>query len=111
MADGHFTDPPVALTYSSVISWDTVSIALTLEALNRHDVMTADIQNAYIQAPTSEKHFVICGCEFGDDMGKRALIISTLYGLSKPEYPFSTISLHACGTLDTNPVKLTQICG
>ena len=45
------------------------------------DIMTAAIKNAYLQAPTSEKHFVICGDEFGiEHVGKRALIVRALYG-------------------------------
>ena len=43
--------------------------------------MAADIRNAYLQAPTSEKHFVICWPEFGiDNVGKKALITRALYG-------------------------------
>ena len=88
MTNGHLTDPPAALTYSSVISQDTVCIALTLAALNGLNVMTADIQNTYIQALTSEKHYVICRCEFSDNMGKRALIIRGLYGLKSARASF-----------------------
>ena len=39
------------------------------------------IRNAYLQAPTSEKHYIICGQEFGlENVGKRALIVRALYG-------------------------------
>jgi hypothetical protein len=45
------------------------------------DVCACDIQNAYLQAPSSEKHFIICGPEFGlENVGKRAKIIRALYG-------------------------------
>ena len=41
----------------------------------------ADIRNAYLQAPTSEKHYIICGSEFGiENEGKRAVIVWDLYG-------------------------------
>ena len=40
-----------------------------------------DIQNAYLQAPSSEKHYVVCGPEFGlENVGKYAIIVRALYG-------------------------------
>jgi hypothetical protein len=43
--------------------------------------MGADIRNAYLQAPSSEKHFIICGPEFGiKNEGRVALIRRALYG-------------------------------
>ena len=45
------------------------------------NVLSADIRNAYLQAPTREKHFIICGPEFGlEHQGKRAIIVRALYG-------------------------------
>ena len=44
-------------------------------------MLSADIQNAYIQAPLSQKHYVICRAEFGlENVGKVALIRRFLYG-------------------------------
>ncbi len=44
-------------------------------------VLGADICNAYLQAPSSEKHFIICGPEFGiENVGHVALIHCALYG-------------------------------
>ena len=56
------------------MSRDSVRIAFTLAAMNGLDIYAADIQNAYIQAPTSEKHYIICGPEFGEHQGKKTLI-------------------------------------
>ena len=39
--------------------------AFTYAALNDHDVCMVDIRNAYLQSPTSQKHYIICGSEFG----------------------------------------------
>ena len=56
-------------------------IALTYAALNHVDVTVADIQNAYLQAPYSKKHYVICGKKFGlEHEGNIALIRHYLYG-------------------------------
>ena len=45
------------------------------------DVTAADIQNAYLQAPSSEKHFIIYRHKFGlEHVGKMAIIRQALYG-------------------------------
>lgn len=74
-------EAPSFLTYASVVSRDTVRIALTIAALHDLDVKTADVENAYLTAPTTEKVWTTCGPEFGPDQGKRALIVRALYGL------------------------------
>ena len=54
-ADGHKTHTPLTLTYSSVVSHESVRICLLIAALNDLDVLSADIQNAYLTAPNKEK--------------------------------------------------------
>lgn len=79
--DGHRTPEPDNSTYAGVVSRESVRIALTYAALNGLEVCACNIQNAYLQSPSSEKHFIICGPEFGlENKGKRALIIRALYG-------------------------------
>eukprot|EP00956_Cyclotella_meneghiniana_P027526 scaffold61861_cov42-Cyclotella_meneghiniana.AAC.2 len=73
--DGHKHPDPDASNYAGVVSRESVRIALTYAALNDLDVLAADIRNAYLQAPSSEKHYIICGPEFGlEHEGKRAKI-------------------------------------
>ena len=48
VAGGHMLDAPAVSTYSSVVSRETVRIALTLAALNDLDVKSSDIQTAYL---------------------------------------------------------------
>jgi hypothetical protein len=81
VAGGHMTETPATLTYSSVVSRESVRIALTLAALNDLEVKTADIENAYLTAPVSEKIWTKLGPEFGEDAGKKAIIVRSLYGL------------------------------
>jgi hypothetical protein len=83
VAGGHMTKPPPSsVTYASVVSPESVCIILTLAALNGLEVLSSDIQNAYLTAPTKEKIWTTCGAEFGgEDSGKRAVIVYTLYGL------------------------------
>jgi hypothetical protein len=79
--DGHRTPDPETSNYAGVVSRDSVRIALTYAALNDLDVCAADVQNAYLQAPSSEKHYVVCGKEFGEENeGRIALIRRALYG-------------------------------
>ena len=78
--DGHKTPEPEMSTYAGVVSRESVRIALTYAALNSLDVCACDIQNTYLQSPSSEKHYIICGPEFGlKNVGKRAIIVRALY--------------------------------
>ena len=66
--------------YSGVVSRESERITLTYAALHQTQVLAADIRNSYLQAPTSEKHYIICRLEFGlENVGKRALIVRVLY--------------------------------
>ena len=82
VAGGHMTRPTSGtVTYASVVSRESVRIALTIAALNDLEVKTADIENAYLTAPVGEKIWCRLGPEFGQDAGKRAIIVRALYGL------------------------------
>ena len=75
VAGGHTTAAPATITYASVVSRESVCIALLLAALNDVEVKTADIENAYITAPCSENIWTVLGPEFGSDTGKKAIIV------------------------------------
>jgi len=79
--DGHRTPDPESSNYSGVVLRESIRILLTHDALHRTPVMAADIINAYLQAPTSEKHYIICSEEFWlENSGNKALITRALYG-------------------------------
>ena len=79
--DGHCTPDPTTSSYSGVVSRESVQVTLKYASLVYLEVMSADIQNAYLQAPSSEQHFIVCGSEFGlENIGKVALIKRALYG-------------------------------
>lgn len=79
--DGHKTPDPVQSTFAGVVSRESVRIAFTYAALNGLDICAADIRNAYLQAPSSSKDYVVCGPEFGlENVGRVALIHRALYG-------------------------------
>jgi len=82
VANGKSTNPPVSSTYASVVARDTIRILFTIAALNDFDIMSADIKNAFVQAPVAEKVYTILGPEFGKERkGKVSIIIRALYGL------------------------------
>ena len=74
VAGGHTTDAPATLTYSSVVSCDSVRIALTIAAFNKLGVMACDIQNAYLTADCRKKIWTRAGPEFGSESGMIMLI-------------------------------------
>jgi hypothetical protein len=82
-----------------------VIIALTLAALNDVDVKMADIENAYLTAPITEKVWTVLGPEFVNDAGNRALIVRALYGLKSAGAAFRNhlaecmkhLGWHPCG--------------
>jgi hypothetical protein len=79
--DGHKTPDSTTSSYAGVVSRESIQIALTYAALHGLPVISGDIQNAYLQAPSSEKHFIICGPEFKiENIGKVTLIRCALYG-------------------------------
>ena len=79
--DGHKNPISEWSTFAGVVSRESVRIAFTYAAINGLPVCSADIQNAYLQAPASEKHYVICSPEFGlENIGKIAVIVLALYG-------------------------------
>ena len=79
--DGHKTPSVTGSTYAGVVSRESVRIAFTYAALNGLEICAADIRNAYLQAPSSQKDYIVCGPEFGlENVGKVALIHRALYG-------------------------------
>ena len=81
VAGGHMTESPSSLTYSSVVSRDSVRIALTITALNGLSTRSCDIQNAYLIAPCREKIWTVAGPEFGSRRGQKTIIVRASYGL------------------------------
>jgi hypothetical protein len=81
VADGHLTDIPLDSVYSGVVSLRGLRIMLFLAELNQLDVWATDIGNAYLEAETKEKLYIIAGREFGDKHGHILIIKKALYGL------------------------------
>ena len=81
VAGGHMTEAFTTITYASIMSRETVRIALMIATLKDLEVESGNILNPYIQAPVTEKVWTTLGPEFGKDARKTALIVRVLYGL------------------------------
>jgi hypothetical protein len=63
--DGHKMPDSVTPSFAGVVSRESIQITSTYAALMDLPVIGADIRNAYLQVPSSEKHYIICVPEFG----------------------------------------------
>jgi hypothetical protein len=75
------TDPPSDMTFSSVVSRESVRIAFLIAALKNLEIQSADIGNAYLNTSTNEKVYTTADPEFGADEAKTIIIVRALYRL------------------------------
>jgi hypothetical protein len=81
VADGHLTDIPLESVYSGVVSLRGLRIVTFLSELNGLDLWATDISNAYLEAFTMERNYIVAGPEFGQLEGHYLIIVKALYGL------------------------------
>jgi len=105
VANGNETESPAALTYSSVVSRDSVRIALLVASLNDLQLLSCDIQNAYLTADCREKIYITAGPEFGSDAGSIMVIKKALYGLKSSGAAFRAHLAETLYDLDYQPTK------
>lgn len=103
VADGHKVETPPSLTYSSVVSRDSVRIAMLLASLNDVEILACDIQNAFLTAPCAEKYWMKAGPEFGSDQGKIMIIKRALYGLPSAGASFRAFLGEHLWSMDYRP--------
>ena len=77
---GHKTPDPIGSPHLEVVSRDSIRITFTYDNLNGIYVCTEDINNAYLQDPSSQKYFIMCRKEFGlENISKKMMINRLLY--------------------------------
>ena len=81
VAEGHLTPEPVESIYSGVVSLRNLKLVIFLGKLNNLGLWGADIGNAYLEAPTEEKLYIVAGPEFEDWEGYILTFSKALYGL------------------------------
>ena len=78
---GHTTTAPSSITFLLVVSRYSVRMALTITSLHNLDILTFNIQNAYLTALCRENIWTFAGPECGEEEGTLMLVKMALYGL------------------------------
>ena len=81
VAGGHLTDPNTDSVYSSVVSLRGIRLVTFLSELNNLELWGTDVGNAYLEARTKERVYIVGGSEFGELEGHILVIHKALYGL------------------------------
>jgi len=74
VAGGHLTNVPVESVYSGVVSLRGICIMTFLAELNGLDLWATDVGNAYLEALTSERIYIIAGPEFKELAGRHCTV-------------------------------------
>jgi hypothetical protein len=113
VAGGHRTKAPATITYASVVSRETMCLALTIASLNDLKVKVGDVLNAYITAPVKKKVWTIF-LDLNLDIMTQAKVLSLCVpcmDLTVQVQHFELILLPLCAKWDIHPVRLTPTCG
>jgi len=81
VARGHLTDIPVDSVYSGVVLLCGLCIVTFLAKLNGLHLWATNVGNAYLEALTEEKIYIMAGPEFKELGGHIFIIRKALYGL------------------------------
>ena len=81
VADGSLTQDLLDNIYSGVLSLRHLKLVIFLGELNNLELWGVDIGNAYLEAYTHEKLFIIAGAEFEELEGFLLVFNKALYGL------------------------------
>ena len=105
VAGGYMTKTPASLTYSSIVSRDSVRVELKIAALNGLKLLACGIQNALLTAKCREKCYTRASPEFGSDRGKMMLITRALYELKTRSASFRSYLAETLYELGHTPTK------
>ena len=80
VANGNLTKEPNETVYSGVVSLRNLRLAMFLAELNGLQLWGAEVANAYLQALTKEKLYIVAGPEFEELQGHVLVMHKALYG-------------------------------
>ena len=81
MDRGHTIETPNIITYSSMVSRNSMCIGLLLAYLHGVGITSNYMENLYLNSQCAEKIWFIGGNECGEDKGRVLLIFRALYCL------------------------------
>ena len=79
VADGHLTPESIENIYSGVVSLRNLWLVIFLGKLNHLELWGADIGNAYLEAFTDGKLYIVAGPEFQELEGYILIFLKALY--------------------------------
>ena len=79
------TEPPSSITFSTVVTRESVLISFLLAGLNKLDVQAVNISNTYLNAPCRELIWIFAGPEFGSNEGCVMKVVRAWYGLKSSD--------------------------
>ena len=81
VADDHLTPERIGNIFSGVVSLKNLRLVIFLGKLKNIDLWGADIGNAYLEAFTDEKIYIVARPEFQELEGYILIFLKALYGL------------------------------
>ena len=81
VSDGHLVNTPESITYSTVVSSDSVRTLTLVTAFKNIETTSVDVNNAFLLDDNIEKHWIRADPKFGSEQGKLFIVIIALYGL------------------------------
>ena len=75
VSGGHTTEAPSPITYSSFVSRDSVWLAFIIAALNGLNIMSCDLENAYLNATNCKTIWFEGGIECSEDKGRFLVVV------------------------------------
>lgn len=105
VARGDLATAPPAVTYSSVVSRDSVRLAFLIAGLNGLDIMACDVTNAYLNAPAREKVWFVGGKDTGEDEGLVCVVDRAIYGLKSSGASWRNMLVKTILDFDFEPTR------
>ncbi|MEM7375743.1 MAG: reverse transcriptase domain-containing protein, partial [Bacteroidota bacterium] len=92
--------------FSTVVSMEAVRLGFMIARINDLHVCAGDIGNAFLNAHTNEKLFIVAGPEFGPKLeGKRLIIDKSIYGLKSSGARFHELTSVVLADMGFKPTK------
>ena len=111
VADGHLMLEPIENIYSGVVSLRNLKLVIFLDKLNNLDIWGANIRNAYLEAFTDEKLYIVAGSEFQELEGYILIFLKALYGLKSSGKRWAEVIHGILRDMKFYPQKLTHAFG